>query len=41
MEKPKDCTECEYYHTCKSYYLGTECKYKEEITKQISGIHRG
>lgn len=24
----KNCTECEYYHTCRSYYGGTGCKMK-------------
>lgn len=33
MGKPKDCTECEYYHTCQSYYKGPGCKYKAETTK--------
>lgn len=27
-DKPKNCTECEYYKTCKSYYGGLGCKYK-------------
>lgn len=25
-----DCTECAYYHTCRSYYGGTQCKPKEK-----------
>lgn len=29
---PRNCLECEYAKTCKSWYGGTSCKHKEGMT---------
>lgn len=34
MEKPKNCEECQYYHTCRTYYMWLGCKYSEEEVRK-------
>lgn len=30
MCRPNNCEECNYFHTCRAYYLGQGCEYNEE-----------
>lgn len=31
MKTPKNCTECEHFKSCESYYGGAGCEFKKVI----------
>lgn len=34
MDRPNNCEECRYFHTCRAYYLGPGCEYSDEEVRE-------
>ena len=34
MCRPNNCEECNYFHTCRAYYLDPGCKYSDEEVRK-------